>query len=61
MTDKRHVLRDRADVLCTTEEGIKGRRALDWGLVDKLIPRSKFQSEAVELVKDAAATTDRPP
>ena len=60
LTDKRHVLRDRADVLCTTEEGIKGRRALDWGLVDKLIPRSKFQSDAIELVKDAAATTDRP-
>ncbi|CAN5263372.1 2,3-epoxybenzoyl-CoA dihydrolase [soil metagenome] len=60
LTDKRHVLRDRADVLCTTEEGIKGRRALDWDLVDKLISRSKFRSDAVEIVKEAAAMTDRP-
>ncbi|MGI8518781.1 MAG: 2,3-epoxybenzoyl-CoA dihydrolase [Acidimicrobiia bacterium] len=60
LTDKRHVLRDRADVLCTTEEGIKGRRALEWGLVDKLILRSKFKAEAVELVKEAATRTDRP-
>jgi benzoyl-CoA-dihydrodiol lyase len=61
LTDKRHVLRDRADVLCTTEEGIKGRRALEWNLVDELIPRSRFASEVVARVTDAARMTDRPP
>lgn len=60
LTDKRHVLRDRADVLCTTEEGIKGRRALDWGLVDELIPRSRFNTEVVGRVAAAAAGSDRP-
>ncbi|HEX2421102.1 MAG TPA: 2,3-epoxybenzoyl-CoA dihydrolase [Acidimicrobiia bacterium] len=61
LTDKRHVLRDRADVLCTTEEGIKGRRALEWNLVDELIPRSRFPSEVVARVTEAAHLTDRPP
>ncbi|MGH8957539.1 MAG: 2,3-epoxybenzoyl-CoA dihydrolase, partial [Acidimicrobiia bacterium] len=60
LTDKRHVLRDRADVLCTTEEGIKGRRALEWNLVDELIPRSRFAAEVEARVTDAARTTDRP-
>lgn len=60
LTDKRHVLRDRADVLCTTEEGIKGRRALEWNLVDELIPRSRFAAEVQARVTDAAGSTDRP-
>ncbi len=60
LTDKRHVLRDRADVLCTTEEGIKGRRALEWGLVDELIPRSRFAIEVEARVKSAADRSDRP-
>ncbi|MGH8928422.1 MAG: 2,3-epoxybenzoyl-CoA dihydrolase [Acidimicrobiia bacterium] len=60
LTDKRHVLRDRADVLCTTEEGIKGRRALEWDLVDELIPRSRFSTAVLERVAAAAAHSDRP-
>src|ERR1700757_3599093 len=40
--DKRHVRRDRADVFCTLEEGIKGRRAVEWGLVDEVVPRSRL-------------------
>src|SRR5215472_2014876 len=36
VTDKRKVRRDRADVFCTTEEGIKGKRAEDWRLVDEV-------------------------
>ena len=35
LVDKRKVRRDRADVFCTTAEGIKGKRAKDWGLVDR--------------------------
>ena len=46
VTDKRKVRRDHADVFCTTEEGIKGKRAVDWRLVDEAVPGSKFD-EAV--------------
>ena len=38
LVDKRRVRRDRADVFCTLEEGVKGQRALRWGLVDELAP-----------------------
>jgi benzoyl-CoA-dihydrodiol lyase len=44
--DKRRVRRDLADVFCTTEEGVKGRRAREWNLVDELVPRSRLD-EAV--------------
>ena len=43
VTDKRKVRRDRADVFCTTEEGIKGKRAVDWRLVDEVVPASKLE------------------
>ena len=43
VTDKRKVRRDHADVFCTTEEGIKGKRAVDWRLVDEVVPGSKFE------------------
>ena len=42
LTDKRKVRRDRADIFCSVEEGIKGRRAENWRLVDKVIANSKF-------------------
>ena len=42
--DKRKVRRDRADVFCTTEEGVKGRRAVDWGLVDEAVPNSRLEA-----------------
>ena len=41
LVDKRKVRRDRADVFCTTAEGIKGKRAKDWGLVDDVVSRSE--------------------
>ncbi len=60
LVDKRHVRRDRADVFCTVEEGIKGKRALDWRLVDELVPSSSFdetvQTRALELASDNDAT-----
>ncbi|MBI2219282.1 MAG: enoyl-CoA hydratase/isomerase family protein, partial [Candidatus Rokubacteria bacterium] len=46
LVDKRKVRRDRADVFCTLEEGIKGKRALEWRLVDELVPRSKLEETA---------------
>src|SRR6188508_3607262 len=46
LVDKRKVRRDRADVFCTLAEGIKGRRAVEWGLVDQVVPRSRLEDAA---------------
>ena len=43
LVDKRKVRRDRADVFSTLAEGLKGKRAKDWGLIDGYFPTSKFQ------------------
>jgi benzoyl-CoA-dihydrodiol lyase len=48
VTDKRKVRRDRADVFCTTEEGVKGQRAVDWKLVDEVMPRSRMDEKIAE-------------
>jgi len=60
LVDKRHVRRDRADFFCTLEEGVKGKRALEWGLVDELVPRSKLEETAKRRAAEFAARTDRP-
>src|SRR5205085_4845906 len=44
VTDKRKVRRDHADVFCTTEEGIRGKRAVAWRLVDEIVPPSKLEA-----------------
>src|SRR4249919_3527298 len=54
VTDKRKVRRDRADVFCTTEEGVKGKRALDWRLVDEVTPGSKFDETIAARAKEFA-------
>src|SRR5499426_350465 len=59
VTDKRKVRRDRADVFCTTEEGIKGKRAVEWRLVDEVVPGSKFDDTVKQRAKDFAATSLR--
>ena len=41
LVDKRRVRRDRADFFCTTEEGIRGKRAVEWRLVDEVVPRTQ--------------------
>ena len=45
VVDKRKVRRDRADFFSTTEEGVRGRRALEWGLVDEIAPSSRFEAK----------------
>jgi benzoyl-CoA-dihydrodiol lyase len=60
LVDKRKVRRDRADFFCTTEEGVKGRRALDWRLVDELVPRSKLEEAARRRALELAARSLRP-
>jgi benzoyl-CoA-dihydrodiol lyase len=60
LVDKRGVRRDRADFFCTTEEGVKGQRAVEWGLVDEVVPRSRLESVALEQAGARAARSDRP-
>ncbi|MET0697339.1 MAG: 2,3-epoxybenzoyl-CoA dihydrolase [Acidimicrobiia bacterium] len=60
LIDKRHVRRDRADVFCTVEEGIKGKRALEWRLVDELVASSAFDETVRSRAQEMAMATDRP-
>jgi benzoyl-CoA-dihydrodiol lyase len=60
LVDKRRVRRDRADFFCTVEEGIKGARAVEWGLVDEVVPRSKLDEVVKRRAAEFAARTDRP-
>jgi benzoyl-CoA-dihydrodiol lyase len=60
LVDKRHVRRDRADVFCTLEEGIKGQRAVEWGLVDEVAPRSRLPEAARARACHLAERSDRP-
>lgn len=60
VTDKRKVRRDHADVFCTTEEGIKGKRAVEWKLVDEVVPNSKLEDVVKTRLKEFAAKSDRP-
>ncbi len=55
LVDKRKVRRDRADVFCTTAEGIKGKRAKDWGLVDAVVSRTAWDKTVAERAKALAA------
>ena len=60
LVDKRHVRRDRADFFCTVEEGIRGKRAVDWDLVDAVVPASSFDEEIRARATAHAALSDRP-
>jgi len=60
LTDKRHVRRDRADAFSTLEEGIKGDKALEWRLVDELVPAPSFDETVASRAQELAAKTDRP-
>jgi len=56
LVDKRRVRRDRADIFSTTAEGMRGKKAMKWGLVDAVFPRSKFEEKVGERVKDWITT-----
>ncbi len=59
ITDKRKVRRDRADIFCSIEEGVKGQRAKDWRLVDEVIPNSKFTDTVQQRARDFAASSNK--
>ncbi len=60
VTDKRKVRRDRADIFCSIEEGIKGQRAAEWRLVDEVVPNSRLEQRVAECAAEYAARSDRP-
>ena len=59
VTDKRKVRRDRADIFCSIEEGVKGKRAQEWKLVDEVIPTSKFDQTVEARAKEFAAASTK--
>jgi benzoyl-CoA-dihydrodiol lyase len=60
LTDKRKVRHDHADFFCTTEEGIKGKRAVDWRLVDEVVPNSKLEEYVARRVQEFSTKSHRP-
>jgi benzoyl-CoA-dihydrodiol lyase len=59
VVDKRKVRRDHADVFCTIEEGVKGKRAVAWRLVDEVAPNSRLEAKIAERAKEFAAISKR--
>ena len=59
VVDKRKVRRDRADYFCTIEEGIKGKRAVQWRLVDEIAPNSRLEARVAERARALVATSRR--
>ena len=59
VTDKRKVRRDLADIFCATEEGVKGKRAKDWKLVDDVFKNSIFDEKVVERANAFVAASSK--
>ena len=60
LTDKRHVRHDLADVFCTTSEGVRGQKAVDWRLVDAIAKPAQFAAKVAERALALATLSDRP-
>ncbi len=60
VVDKRKVRRDLADAFSTLAEGVRGKRAVEWRLVDKAVPLSSFKDTIAQRAKELAAQSDRP-
>jgi benzoyl-CoA-dihydrodiol lyase len=60
VVDKRKVRRDLADVFGTVAEGVKGRRAVEWRLVDAVYPTSQFKDRVAKRAAELAVSSDRP-
>ncbi|TWF76122.1 benzoyl-CoA-dihydrodiol lyase [Pseudonocardia hierapolitana] len=60
VTDKRKVRKDRADVFATRAEGIRGRQAVEWRLVDEVIPKRQWDETVAERAAAVAARSTRP-
>lgn len=60
VTDKRHVRHDLADIFCTSVEGVRGQRAVEWRLVDAVAKPAQFAAAVQERASQLAAGSDRP-
>ncbi len=60
LVDKRKVRSDRADFFCTTEEGVRGKRAVDWGLVDAVVSRGQLMEAAKSKAREFCRQSPRP-
>src|SRR5262245_23193779 len=60
LIDKRRVRRDHADMFCTTPDGVRGQRAVEWRLVDAVARTQEFGVKLKERAAALAATSDRP-
>jgi benzoyl-CoA-dihydrodiol lyase len=60
VTDKRHVRRDLADYFATKAEGIGGRKAVSWRLVDEAVPRARWEEAVAERAAELARRSGRP-
>ncbi len=60
VTDKRHVRHDLADIFCTSVEGVRGQRAVDWRLVDRIAKPAQFAAAVDETAVRLAASSQRP-
>lgn len=60
VTDKRKVRHDLADIFCTSVEGVRGQRAVDWRLVDAAVKPARFARHVQERAAALGAQSDRP-
>ena len=60
IVDKRFVRRDLADLFSTTEEGVRGQRAVDWKLVDEIAPASRMDEAITARASAMTETSGRP-
>jgi len=60
VTDKRKVRHDLADIFCTTTEGVRGRRAKEWRLVDEVVKPKEFADYVQRRARELAGQSDRP-
>jgi benzoyl-CoA-dihydrodiol lyase len=60
VTDKRKVRHDLADIFCTSVEGVRGKKAVDWRLVDQAVKPAQFQEAVQKRAMELAEKSDRP-
>jgi benzoyl-CoA-dihydrodiol lyase len=60
LVDKRHVRRDIADYFCTRPEGVGGRKAVSWRLVDEAVPRARWEQAVAARATEIAGRSSRP-
>jgi benzoyl-CoA-dihydrodiol lyase len=60
VTDKRHVRHDLADIFCTSVEGVRGQKAVDWRLVDAIVKPAQFAAAVQERAAKLGAGSHRP-